>query len=298
MELGLHSGTKQAVADDADHHVVLIVDDDNAIAKEMADALLSQGFRVRYMTSARDAADYIESGMPVAVILLDVNMPGTNGMMFIQELRRSSRQPMPRVIVVSGLSRPETIITALRLSVTDYLVKPVKPSELFASVERAFEAFLSQQTKGVDGEAVDHRGTAALLDEVSLPESIENFGQSVQFLVAIHVIRSRLAQAYGIDDLQMQMLIDLAWCHERNKRVSVTGLISGLGIALATGYRRLKAIEKLGLIERLGEANDKRLSYLTLTQKGRQIVDEMHKSCLTKFPELYQGGIRSLSKTA
>jgi len=298
MELGLHSGTKQAVADDVDHHVVLIVDDDNAIAKEMADALLSQGFRVRYMTSARDAADYIESGMPVAVVLLDVNMPGTNGMMFIQEMRRNTRQPMPRVIVVSGLSRPETIITALRLSVTDYLVKPVKPSELFASVERAFEAFLSQQTKSVDGEAVDRRSTAALIDEVSLPESIENFGQSVQFLVAIHVIRSRLAQAYSIDDLQMQMLIDLAWCHERNKRVSVTGLISGLGIALATGYRRLKAIEKLGLIERLGEANDKRLSYLTLTQKGRQIVDEMHKSCLTKFPELYQGGIRGLSKSA
>ena len=123
---------------------MLIVDDDNAIAKEMAEALMSQGFRVRYMTSASDAADYIESGMPVAVVLLDINMPGTNGMMFIQELRRSARQPMPRVIVVSGLSRPETIITALRLSVTDYLVKPVKPSELFASVERAFEAFLSQ----------------------------------------------------------------------------------------------------------------------------------------------------------
>ena len=70
---------------------VLIVDDDNAIAKEMAEALMSQGFRVRYMTSASDAADYIESGMPVAVVLLDINMPGTNGMMFIQELRRSAR---------------------------------------------------------------------------------------------------------------------------------------------------------------------------------------------------------------
>ena len=91
MELGLHSGTKEAIADETNHHVVLIVDDDNAIAKEMAEALMSQGFRVRYMTSASDAADYIESGMPVAVVLLDINMPGTNGMMFIQELRRSAR---------------------------------------------------------------------------------------------------------------------------------------------------------------------------------------------------------------
>ena len=79
---------------------------------------------------------------------------------------------MPRVIVVSGLSRPETIITALRLSVTDYLVKPVKPSELFASVERAFEAFLSQQAKSIDDDAGDQRGAPALLEEVTLPGSI------------------------------------------------------------------------------------------------------------------------------
>jgi DNA-binding MarR family transcriptional regulator len=211
--------------------------------------------------------------------------------------------------VVSGFSTPDVIITTLRLSVADYLVKPVKPGELFVSVERAFSAFLnrlqgerlSPAWHSLDQEpsGEEHASSGTLSDDShtklvpfankrsKATRFPDTHSQSIQFLIEMNAIRCRQAAAYGIDDLQTQMLIDLAWCTAQNKPVSITGLISGLNIAMATGYRRLRELEEKQLLERCQLVSDKRLIYIRLTEKGRQFVEAVHKSCVLKFPDLY-----------
>lgn len=119
------SGASPALADNAAH--LLIVDDDRRLRDLISRYLLQQGYRV---TTAGDAAEARRrmSGLAFDLMVLDVMMPGENGVEFARKLRAESST----VPILMLTARAETThrLEGLEAGVDDYLGKPFEPREL------------------------------------------------------------------------------------------------------------------------------------------------------------------------
>jgi DNA-binding response OmpR family regulator len=116
-----------ASADDAPR--VLVVDDDDALRRAVVRNLGRAGFDVREAADGHAALDAVRAGSP-AVIVLDVSMPGMDGVEVTQRLRGDG-EDMP-ILILSARDGVDDRITGLEAGADDYLVKPFDPAELIA----------------------------------------------------------------------------------------------------------------------------------------------------------------------
>ncbi|MDP1631513.1 MAG: response regulator [Caulobacter sp.] len=118
-------------AADAPGARILIVDDDPGIRDVIADFLGQHGYRVSQAADAREMAAVLDRG-PVELIVLDVMMPGEDGLSIC---RRLSAQPGgPGIVMLSAMGEETDRIVGLELGADDYLPKPCNPRELLARV--------------------------------------------------------------------------------------------------------------------------------------------------------------------
>lgn len=110
--------------------LVLAVDDEPASLRVVKICLREEGFRVLTAGSADEALRLAEQYRP-DVAVLDVMMPGTDGLELMRELRARSSLP---VILLTGRSGDRDKVNGLDLGADDYLVKPFNPEELGARV--------------------------------------------------------------------------------------------------------------------------------------------------------------------
>jgi two-component system KDP operon response regulator KdpE len=112
---------------------VLIVDDEPQIARALRVALSSRGYEVRTAGNGETALDLIASASP-DVVLLDLGLPGIDGVEVVRRLRGWSRVP---VIVVSVREAQSDKVAALDAGADDYLTKPFGMDELLARIRAA-----------------------------------------------------------------------------------------------------------------------------------------------------------------
>jgi len=116
---------------------VLIVDDEEGIRRSLAAILGDEGFATR---SARDGdaalSDLRENGAP-GVVLLDVAMPGRDGVEVLEELRAT--WPDLPVVMMSGHGTVETAVRATRLGAFDFIEKPLSIDKVLVTIQRALE---------------------------------------------------------------------------------------------------------------------------------------------------------------
>jgi len=114
---------------DVDPHL-LIVDDDERIRELLKKFLMRNGFLV---TSARDAAHArrILSGLDFDMIVLDVMMPGEDGMSLTAAIRETSMTP---IMLLTAKGDTEDRIKGLEAGADDYLPKPFEPKELLLRI--------------------------------------------------------------------------------------------------------------------------------------------------------------------
>ncbi len=115
--------------DDAPH--VLVVDDDERIRNLLSRYLTTNGFRV---TPAADAAiaRAAMSGLQFDIVILDVMMPGENGLDLARYLKSQSDVP---ICMLTAQSETEHRIVGLETGVDDYLPKPFEPRELLLRLQ-------------------------------------------------------------------------------------------------------------------------------------------------------------------
>jgi two-component system phosphate regulon response regulator OmpR len=113
-----------SIPDNAPH--VLVVDDDQKIRELLGRYLTEHGFRV---TTASDAASARSGmrGLEFDVILLDVMMPGENGLELARDLKATRSVP---ICMLTAQADPEHRIAGLEAGVDDYIPKPFEPREL------------------------------------------------------------------------------------------------------------------------------------------------------------------------
>jgi two-component system response regulator CpxR len=111
---------------------ILIADDDRELCALLADYLRREGFAVEAVHDAEAATRRLHD--PVErpdLLILDVMMPGRDGLQTLRELRQQSRLP---VIMLSARGEPVDRVVGLELGADDYLSKPCLPRELLARV--------------------------------------------------------------------------------------------------------------------------------------------------------------------
>jgi FixJ family two-component response regulator len=113
---------------------VIVIDDDASVRRSLSSMLE----RVGYQVTLHESADAFLNNPVVptpAVILLDMRMPGTTGV-GLQSQLKTLAQHVP-VIFVSGDSRPEEIIAAMKQGAVDFLLKPFTAQTMMDAIEHA-----------------------------------------------------------------------------------------------------------------------------------------------------------------
>jgi two-component system, OmpR family, response regulator len=110
--------------------VILLVEDDPALRTLTARALQQNGYQARPAASAPEMWAAFDAG-PIDLVLLDVMLPGTNGLDLCRELRQRSDVP---IIFISAKGSETDRVVGLELGADDYLAKPFSARELIARV--------------------------------------------------------------------------------------------------------------------------------------------------------------------
>ncbi|MBI9084237.1 MAG: response regulator [Desulfobacterales bacterium] len=115
---------------------VLVVDDEEGIREGSERILKRMGCRVLTASNGELGTDMI-SREPVGLVLLDLKMPGMDGMEVLQWIR--DHHPQILVIVITGFATVETAIEAMKQGAYDFISKPFEPDQLRIVVARALE---------------------------------------------------------------------------------------------------------------------------------------------------------------
>ena len=105
---------------------VLVIDDDRRLRQLLQRYLMEQGFLVSTASSAADAEAKLQS-LAFDVMVVDVMMPGEDGVSFTRRMRRQAGVPM---LMLTAMNETEDRIAGLESGADDYLAKPFEPREL------------------------------------------------------------------------------------------------------------------------------------------------------------------------
>lgn len=110
---------------------ILVVDDDTRLRDLLRKYLRDNGFRVTTAATADEAYRKL-GGLEFDLLVVDVMMPGQNGLDFTARLRRESAVP---ILLLTAMGEPESRIEGFERGADDYLAKPFEPRELVLRIE-------------------------------------------------------------------------------------------------------------------------------------------------------------------
>lgn len=138
---------------------ILVVDDELTVLAAFTQLLSDQGYEVITARAAEDAFTKLHGCEP-DLVLMDIRMPGMNGLEALQQLKRD--KPRLPVIIMTGQSTTEWAIEATKRGAFDYQVKPFEPEEMLHTIEGALECVRLMQ----DEVAIDADATSTVRDAI------------------------------------------------------------------------------------------------------------------------------------
>jgi len=219
---------------------VLVVDDEQRLREVLVRGIAQMGFACDGAGSGEEALRMLRE-KPRGVAIIDLNLPGIQGMELFEQVRRG--WPATQVIVLTGFGDLDTAQQAIRLDVVDFLTKPTHLGELEQALSRAWQridtatppeetvklpARLAADTDP-DGPKADPGG-APSADATSAPapgfdEDAPPADASLEALERHHILQT-LAR------------------HDGNRRQTA----DALGISLRTLYYRLNRYQEEGML--------------------------------------------------
>lgn len=126
---------------------ILLVDDEVAFTTNMAKLLTHRGYRVATADSG-DSAIRIMQEEDFDVVVLDLKMPGLDGIATLKEIKKLGL--FTETLILTGHGSIDTALDAIKLGAYDYLTKPCEIDELVAKIEGAWEKKDDVQRKDRD----------------------------------------------------------------------------------------------------------------------------------------------------
>jgi DNA-binding NtrC family response regulator len=115
---------------------LMLVDDEERFLSTTSKLLARKGFRVFTAHSGADALENLKRHN-IHVVILDVKMPGMDGIATLKEIKRSF--PLVEVVMLTGHGTIESAVEGLKSGATDFLSKPMDIDELIVKAKEAFE---------------------------------------------------------------------------------------------------------------------------------------------------------------
>jgi DNA-binding NtrC family response regulator len=114
---------------------IMLVDDEVPFVEAMTKRLTRRDLSVEQAFSGKEALNKLTAGSQAEVVILDVKMPGMDGIEALQAIK--GKVPLVEVIMLTGHATVESAIEGMRLGAFDYLMKPCDMEHLIAKVKEA-----------------------------------------------------------------------------------------------------------------------------------------------------------------
>jgi FixJ family two-component response regulator len=185
---------------------IFLVDDDASVLRALGRLIKSAGYEVQTFESARAFLDSGDFQKGPACLVLDVRMPGLNGLDLQRELQAANAS-LP-IIFITGHGDIPTTVRAMKAGAVDFLPKPLKDTVLLKAVEQALARAVRDQAKRRELEALSERRNTltprerevmALVVSGLLNKQIAFELGTVEKTIKVH--RARVMQKMGVDSL-------------------------------------------------------------------------------------------------
>ena len=124
---------------------ILVVDDEESIREGSARILMRMGYQVYKASRGSEGLEILDHH-PVSIVLLDLKMPGMDGMEVLGHIQRLN--PEILVIIITGYATLETAVEAMKQGAYDFIAKPFEPDQLRIVINRASERIrLTEETE-------------------------------------------------------------------------------------------------------------------------------------------------------
>ncbi|MBM3944376.1 MAG: response regulator transcription factor [SAR202 cluster bacterium] len=178
---------------------VLVIEDEQAPRDLLRDALEEAGYQVATAADGREGLRVFFTQRPCLVIM-DIMMPNMDGWDLLGRIREVSQTP---VIILSALGREHEMVRGLRAGADDYMIKPVRISELLARVEAALRKSNAPETP-------NHAYADEIVAIDHLRHSVAVRGDSIDLTPQEFRLLSVLVQNAGMV-LSTDRLSDMCW---------------------------------------------------------------------------------------
>ena len=123
---------------------VLLVDDEKDFVESLAERLELRNFNVTTALSGIDAINLVKDN-DYDVIVLDVKMPGKDGIETLKEIKNIKQ--LPQVIMLTGHATVETAIQGMKVGAFDYIMKPTVTEDLIELIKKAYKIVEEQKER-------------------------------------------------------------------------------------------------------------------------------------------------------
>src|ERR1700761_2626822 len=161
---------------------ILLVDDEPAMLRYIRTLLEVDDYKVETATTGEEALQKIDKGLQPDLVLLDVLMPGIDGLQTLEQLRQ--KQPATKVVMLSCVNDTRKVVQAMKLGAQDYLTKPFQKAELDAVIDLS----LGQGKQTYSGE-------------------VEELADDVFFIAASPAMRKIRSQAALVANVDIPVLL-------------------------------------------------------------------------------------------
>jgi DNA-binding response OmpR family regulator len=218
----------------------LIVEDDPDIVELVAHYLSKEGFAVDSRGDGRAGLERLRAEA-YSLVVLDLQLPGMDGLALCSELRRDKRTRDVPVVMLTARGDETDRVVGLELGADDYIVKPFSPKELVARIRALFRRL---ERKEQDGEPlvfgpleIDRERHTVRVDGRAVRLTAKEFGMLVALIEAKGRVLSRqtlLEGVWGYSYSEGTRTVDV---HVRRLREKIPALAPHLVTVKSVGYR-------------------------------------------------------------
>jgi FixJ family two-component response regulator len=129
---------------------IMVVDDDEAVARQLGLGLRALGFEVDVTGSMAQALDVLSTAPEICVVVTDIRMPGGSGLDLAKAVSTQRAGPTAtEVIIITGHATIEDAATAMRCGAVDFLPKPFRLKEAGDAVKKAVDRAVKRRSEAV-----------------------------------------------------------------------------------------------------------------------------------------------------
>jgi DNA-binding response OmpR family regulator len=222
------------------------VEDDLDIVELLSHYLSGDGWNVEASTDGREALERIRT-RPYDLLVLDLQLPGMDGLALCAEVRRDDRTRDVPVVMLTARGDEADRIVGLEMGADDYVVKPFSPKELVARVRALFRRLDRKDERNTpltfEALTIDRERHTATWDGAALRLTAKEFALLTALLEAHGRVLSRqtlLENVWGYSYAEGTRTVDV---HIRRLREKIPGLAPFIVTVKSLGYRLARESE-------------------------------------------------------